>query len=174
MKVLLVITGILTAILGFYAVATPFATFLAVGWLVGAMLFVNGIEAIVAGIMQKSKDIWGYILGGCFVILGAIILFNGIERFLTDLMFAYLIGTGIAVAGVCRLVVTFCAKYKDTWKTVLGVILGILYILAGIFSFCHPILTMISAGMIMGFSLILYGAEMVALAFLKKPEPAAE
>ncbi len=174
MKAILIITGILTAILGFYAMSVPFMTFLAIGWVLGMMLLINGIENIVLGITQKSKDVWGYLLGGALIILGCILLFNGIQRFLTDVMFAYLVGAGIGVAGVYRLVETFTAKYKDTWKTVLGIILGVLYVITGIFAFCHPFVTMVSVGMIMGISCVLYGVELIMLAFVKKPEqPAA-
>ena len=45
-KIITMITGILTVLLGFYAVVRPMRTFLAIGWILGMLLFVNGIELV--------------------------------------------------------------------------------------------------------------------------------
>ena len=46
-KIITLITGILTVLLGFYAVVRPMRTFLAIGWILGMLLLVNGIELVI-------------------------------------------------------------------------------------------------------------------------------
>ena len=46
-KTITLITGIMTVLLGFYAVVQPMRTFLAIGWILGMLLLVNGIELVV-------------------------------------------------------------------------------------------------------------------------------
>ena len=62
-KIITMITGILTVLLGFYAVVRPMRTFLAIGWILGMLLFVNGIELVILSLSKEKKDIGGCILG---------------------------------------------------------------------------------------------------------------
>lgn len=56
-KIITMITGILTVLLGFYAVVRPMRTFLAIGWILGMLLFVNGIELVILSLSKEKKDI---------------------------------------------------------------------------------------------------------------------
>ena len=55
-KIITMITGILTVLLGFYAVVRPMRTFLAIGWILGMLLFVNGIELVILSLSKEKKD----------------------------------------------------------------------------------------------------------------------
>ena len=44
MKYITLITGVLTLLLGIYTLVRPMRTFLSIGWILGILLFVNGIE----------------------------------------------------------------------------------------------------------------------------------
>lgn len=52
-KIITMITGILTVLLGFYAVVRPMRTFLAIGWILGMLLFVNGIELVILSLSKE-------------------------------------------------------------------------------------------------------------------------
>ena len=67
MKVFAIITGILTTILGFFAMTMPLRTFLGIGWILGALVLVNGITGAITAFSKKS-DVWQ----GVFNILIAI------------------------------------------------------------------------------------------------------
>lgn len=54
-KIITMITGILTVLLGFYAVVRPMRTFLAIGWILGMLLFVNGIELVIFHCQKRRK-----------------------------------------------------------------------------------------------------------------------
>lgn len=56
-KIITMITGILTVLLGFYAVVRPMRTFLAIGWILGMLLFVNGIELVILSLSKKRRKI---------------------------------------------------------------------------------------------------------------------
>lgn len=165
MNVLTIITGVLLAILGVYAACIPFRVFLGLGWLLGALFLINGIEMSAVG-FAKKKSAWEGILGILIAICGLIILCNGVQRFLTDLMLVFLVG-GVVVANGIILIYT---SVKETMKTskgmgVLGILCGAAEIILGFFAFGHPILTMISVGYIVAFSVVLQGIDLVLLGF---------
>lgn len=54
LKIIILITGILTVLLGIYTLVRPMRTFLSIGWILGILLFVNGIE-LVALSLSKEK-----------------------------------------------------------------------------------------------------------------------
>lgn len=174
MKVLAIITGILTIILGFLAIGMPLRVFLGMGWILGALIMVNGIELVI-GAFCKKKDIWQCILGVIVAIGGGIILFNTASRIMTDTILANLAGFVIIAYGI-NMIVTAIAKMKES-KTagILGIICGILSILAGGFALMHPVLTMVSLGYLIGFSVIMQGINIiVAACAIDKLQKAAE
>ena len=85
-KIITMITGILTVLLGFYAVVRPMRTFLAIGWILGMLLLVNGIELVILSLSKEKKDIGACILGVLEGLGGIVLLFSGVQRFLTDIM----------------------------------------------------------------------------------------
>lgn len=57
-KVLAVVTGVPTGLIGLYAMFAPFQTFLGIGWVLGILLLVNGIETVIETFKGGEKDIW--------------------------------------------------------------------------------------------------------------------
>ena len=57
MKALTIITGVLTAIFGIIAFTMPLRVFLGLGWILGVLILINGIETIIRAFSGK-KDIW--------------------------------------------------------------------------------------------------------------------
>ena len=104
LKYLTLITGVLTLLLGVYTLVRPMRTFLAIGWILGILLFVNGIELVILSLSKEKKEIGGCILGVLEGLAGIILLFSGIQRFITDVMAAYLVGASILVYGIFQIV----------------------------------------------------------------------
>ena len=149
-KIITMITGILTVLLGFYAVVRPMRTFLAIGWILGMLLFVNGIELVILSLSKEKKDIGGCILGVLEGLGGIILLFSGVQRFLTDIMATYLVGV---------------KKFKDSkGKAILAIVCGVLSIIVSIIAFTHPVLTMFSVGYMIAFAVLMQGINMIVLA----------
>ena len=54
LKYLTLITGVLTLLLGVYTLVRPMRTFLAIGWILGILLFVNGIELVILSLSKEK------------------------------------------------------------------------------------------------------------------------
>ena len=104
LKYLTLITGVLTLLLGVYTLVRPMRTFLAIGWILGILLFVNGIELVILSLSKEKKEIGACILGVLEGLAGIILLFSGIQRFITDVMAAYLVGAIILIFRFIRLI----------------------------------------------------------------------
>lgn len=163
-KIITLITGILTVLLGFYAVVRPMRTFLAIGWILGMLFLVNGIELVILSLSKEKKDIGACILGVLEGLGGIILLFSGVQRFLTDIMATYLVGTSVLIYGIFQ-IAAGVKKFKDSkGKGILAIICGVLSIIVGIIAFTHPILTMFSVGYMIAFSVLMQGVNMIVLA----------
>ncbi len=162
--IITMITGILTVLLGFYAVVRPMRTFLAIGWILGMLLFVNGIELVILSLSKEKKDIGGCILGVLEGLGGIILLFSGVQRFLTDIMATYLVGASVLIYGIFQ-IVAGVKKFKDSkGKAILAIVCGVLSIIVSIIAFTHPVLTMFSVGYMIAFAVLMQGINMIVLA----------
>lgn len=164
MKVLGIITGVIMCILGVYAFCVPFQTFLGIGWAVGFLIAVHGIEMLIMGLAAKKKDVGKCILGVLFAVLGFILLFSNLQRFMTDLMIAYLAGTAVIIFGIYQ-IVNGCKKIKEEkGSSILAIVLGALSVLCGIFLLIHPVFTMVSLGYMVACAVLIQGIDTIVLA----------
>ena len=163
MKIFAIITGILTAILGCFAIAMPLRVFLGIGWLLGALVLANGISGTINA-FSKKQDVWQGIFNILIAIGGGIILFNTFSRVMTDMFLAYLAGFVIIMYGVNMLLTAIKNWKESTSMAIVGIICALFSIVAGGFSIMHPVFTMISLGYIIGFSVIMQGVNMIVLA----------
>ena len=89
LKIIILITGILTVLLGIYTLVRPMRTFLSIGWILGILLFVNGIELVALSLSKETKEIRRNVFRRCFskgLARSLFLLFSGIQRFITDVM----------------------------------------------------------------------------------------
>lgn len=163
MKVVGVIAGVLTGILGVYAMCVPFRTFLGIGWMIGILLLVNGAEMVIVALSGKKKNVAQCVLGVIGAVIGLIILFSGVQRVLTDVMAAYLIGFSIIVYGIYQLVSGGKHYKEEKGASIWKIICGVLSVLVGAAAVGHPFLTMVSVGYMIAFSLIIQGIDIIML-----------
>ena len=161
MKYITLITGVLTLLLGIYTLVRPMRTFLTIGWILGILLFVNGIELVILSLSKEKKEIGGCILGVLEGLAGIILLFSGIQRFITDVMAAYLVGASILVYGIFQIVSGTKVYKTSKGKGILSIVCGVLSVIVSIISFTHPVLTMISAGYMIAFLLLFQFADLL-------------
>ena len=119
---------VLTLLLGVYTLVRPMRTFLAIGWILGILLFVNGIELVNPLLYPKWKRKKSEHVFSVFWkdLAGIILLFSGIQRFITDVMAAYMVGAIILIYGIFQI-----AGGTKVYKTSKGK--GILSIVCGCF-----------------------------------------
>ena len=163
MKTLAIITGVLTAIFGVIAFTMPLRVFLSLGWILGILILINGVETVI-GAFSGKKDIWQCIFGIIIAIGGGTILFNTVSRVITDAILAYLAGFVIIAYGI-NAIISGCRNMKKSKSMgILAIICGVLSILAGAFSLMHPVITMITLGYIIAFNVIMQGINMIIMA----------
>ena len=164
MAVLGIILGICTCIFGIYSLATPFQTSLAIGWIAGILLLLYGIEMAVGAMKSQKKNIWLCILGVITAIAGVILIFSGLQRFMTDMLAAMLFGIAIVCYGIYQIVAGMRRMAVSKGMGIAGIIIGVISVIAGLLSVGHPIITLISLGYLIGFILIFQGINMIFIA----------
>ena len=64
-------------LLGIYTLVRPMRTFLTIGWILGILLFVNGIELVILSLSKERKKSEHVFLGVLEGLAGIILLFSG-------------------------------------------------------------------------------------------------
>ena len=163
MKAVGIIIGVLTAIFGIYAMTVPFKTFLGIGWILGILFLMNGIEMAVAALTASKKDVWRCILGVLTAIAGVYLLFSGVGRALTDMMVIFIVGLCVLLYGIVA-IISGAKTYKESkGQGVLKIVCGILSILVGVLSLLHPVAAMIYIGYLIAAALIIQGINTIVL-----------
>lgn len=167
-----IVTGILMMILGGVAVTMPFRTFLGIGWMLGGLFLVQGIEMAVLGFKQKKKDVWQCVWAILVSIGGLILLFNASGRFLADVFVSYLIGAYVLIYGGKQAYEGYKVFSSNKMLNGIRIACGVISCIAGILVIFHPLKAMFSIGLLIGFSVIMQGIN-IAIAgataiYLKK------
>lgn len=151
-------------ILGVVAFFIPVQTFLGIGWVVGALMAIHGIELAIVGFSREKKDTGKGVLGILVAIVGFIILFSGIQRLLTDMMIVYLAGIAVIVFGIYQIVNGVKNYQEEKSKSILNIVIGVLSIILGLVLVAHPLFTMVSLGYMIAAVILMQGIDMIILA----------
>jgi membrane protein HdeD len=150
-----VVLGLLAIILGLIVLAFPLAGLVAASVLTGFVVLMIAVWLLIVGGSQMEVSKTAGILN---VILGIIVLIVGIGLIFSPALFAFLAGFLLYLAGFFLIIAGIIAlvsrnEFKNaTWAGVLGIILGILYIILGTLAF-DPIYL----GVLIGIWLIISG-----------------
>ena len=115
--------------------------------------------------LQPLRSKWGWIvaLGVIYVIVGLVALGSIVTATVASVL---LVGVMMVVAGIAEV---FNAFQIRTWgKFVLWLLLGALYIFAGIITFENPLLAAMLLTFLLGLALVFSGAMRLVLAFSMK------
>lgn len=163
MKIVGVITGVIMCILGIYAFAVPFRTFLGMGWAVGFLIAVHGIEMLIIEFSKKKKEIGKCVVGILVALLSGILLFSNLQRFLTDMMIAYMAGCSVLIYGIYQIVKGAGSYKKEKASSILSIVIGVLSVICGILLVIHPVFTMVSLGYAIACAVLMQGIDMIIL-----------
>ncbi len=149
------VMGILAIILGILVMVFPVMGVVAISFIAGFAVIMLAIWFLIAGVAEMSVS---RLVGILFVLLGIIALIIGFGLVFNPALFAfltgiilYLAGILMIIAGVISLIGGLEARYR-VWGGVLGIVLGIIYIILGTYAF-NPIYL----GFLIGIWLILTG-----------------
>lgn len=161
MTVLFTILGVLLVMGGFSCIFTPLLTFMSTGYYVVIMIFIFGIVGLIKAIADKRFgvnfvfSILSLLLGGIMLVFpGSLLLAEGVMLIMTAV---WLVLMGI------NTIITAVSLKKAIGSTmwILQLILGILAVLTGGYSFFHPMLMAVSLGVLIGIFFIETGFTMI-------------
>ena len=126
-------------------------------------MFLNVIDLLILFLFNVKNEFFVCILGVLEGLAGIILLFSGIQRFITDVMAAYMVGAIILIYGIFQIAAGTKVYKTSKGKGILSIVCGVLSVIVSIISFTHPVLTMISAGYMIAFSVLMQGINMIVL-----------
>ena len=115
------------------------------------------------GVVKKASG-WSILLGILMIVAGMLAIY---ESFAAGIVAVYIIAWMAIFNGVAQLVFGFRAHSGG--RLVLEVILGLLYIAAGIYILMHPEGGLLALTLIIACFLLIYGVFAVVLAFQLRP-----
>jgi uncharacterized membrane protein HdeD (DUF308 family) len=121
-------------------------------------------EAILGGIKRASG--WSMALGVLMMVLGIIAMLAPWEF---GIVIALIIGWMAIFNGVAQII--YAVRTHSGGRTILEVILGLIYIVAGIYLLLHPVPGLLVITIFLASLLIVYGIFALALAFHMRPLP---
>jgi uncharacterized membrane protein HdeD (DUF308 family) len=160
-----VVLGIASVLFGFAALIWPGLTIGVMAALMAILFAVYGIVDIVVGIKRVKIDT---LTGVLTVLLGvlqlgiAVYLFHHRGSGLTIALFVLLIAIGFIVRGVIGVFSAFSSEVSSGWRWV-NVILGLLYIIAGIYIINYPVQGSLAFVWVLGLLALITGPLYIAL-----------
>lgn len=162
MVVLSIIVGILLMMGGIACLFSPGATFLASGYVVAILLLIYGIVGIVNVVRKRAHPVM-LIVDILAIIIGIIAIIKPGSTLAIDVLMTYLLAAWFVVQGGVSIFVSIKARaVQSGW--VFGLILGIIGVLLGIYSFFNPMVSALAIGILIGIYLIEAGLSMIVLA----------
>ena len=176
MKVLSIIFGIVSVIIGVYCLFTPVQAYAVIGWIIGIAMLVEGIGSVATWNARRQAGFAdGWTLAGAIIsiVLGIFLLCSYFAQWAIDVFIAYLIAAWLVVGGITRIVAAFnLRKYNETmgadaigvnWGVLLA--LGILVTILGVLCLFNPLSVMMGVGFMIGISIICVGVDLIVRGF---------
>jgi len=149
--------GIILIILGLVVLAFPLMGLIAVSALSGFLVLLLGIGLLLAGVSEMGESA---ALGLVEIILGIIALILGIGFIFNPALFSWVVGFIIWIIGLFLVIAGIVGIFTKTggsrWNGVIALVIGILYIIVGLFV-KNPIVL----GVLIGLWLLITGIMML-------------
>ncbi|HSY12079.1 MAG TPA: HdeD family acid-resistance protein [Verrucomicrobiae bacterium] len=118
----------------------------------------------MAEAVLKRASSWSIVLGILMIIAGIVAM---VEPGISGLFITIVVGWSAIFNGVAQII--FGVRTHGGWHVLLEVLLGIIYIIAGIYLLMHPVGGLLALTLILASFLLVYGIFAVVLAFQIKP-----
>ena len=161
MVVLSVIAGALLIIGGVACLFHPAATFFETGYFLAILMLVYGVVGII-NVIRKRAEAIELLVHIPAVIIGVIAIIRPGTTLVLDGMMVYLVAAWFVIQGVVSIYLSIkVRRIQSGW--IWGLILGILGLVLGIYSFIHPMVSALTIGILVGFYLIEAGLNMIVI-----------
>lgn len=161
---LIVIMGVLMILGGISMLATPLLTFLEAGYCIIILFFIWGIFGIARGISEKNYD-KTFFFAILSLILGIVGLAVPGAAVMNNSVILYIAAGWFIVHGVLSIIDAIAGGNDGdgAGMRILGIALGVLEIILGIYSIAHPAVLAISLGLLIGFYFIESGVSAIII-----------
>ncbi|MBO5551535.1 MAG: DUF308 domain-containing protein [Lachnospiraceae bacterium] len=159
MLVLSIIFGVLMIIMGISLMCTPIATFLSAGYYLSILMLVYGIIGLVRA-FKKQSSIFETVASVLGVIFGVAALVRPGEILVLDAVILYMVALWFLVRGIFSIVLAIRVR-NMTSQWIWELIIGILSVILGFYSFAHPGVTAVTTGMLIGMYFVESGIDMI-------------
>lgn len=167
MRILTIISGILMLLTGVFCFINPGQTFLAMAFIVGLVMVINGIIHALAYLIGRGLhnrgDNNGWILTDALItlVLGILILCN---QLVVDAAVNMVFGIWVLTSGILRIeAATHINKDKKLTNFKSTLITGILTVLVALFGFIDPLTAWLTTVALLGFFLVMQAANILEL-----------
>lgn len=162
--------GVVSILFGILALFWPGLTVGLFILLFGVFVLVWGIIGIIASIATSSTDKfwWVELIFSLLAIGLAVYLLRNPEE--AAKIFIFLIGLTFLVRGIVDILQGLFNGDATGGQRVVGIVLGVLGILAGIITFTYPVGAGLAVVWVIGLYAVLYGALLIAFSFRAKAE----
>lgn len=168
MTVLSIIIGIIMIIGGFSCMFTPLLTYLSTEYFIVILVTVFGIFGIIKSIVEKWFGA-GFFFSLLSVIFGiAVLCFPQIMMFADGILF-YMVAAWFVLQGIINMITSITvARPAGSKMWILQLLIGILGILLGIYTFVHPAVVAVSLGLLIGFYFVETGFTLISASTLRR------
>lgn len=167
MRILTIISGILMVLTGVFCFLNPGQTFLAMAFVVGIVMVLNGVIHSVAYLtgrgLHNKGDNNGWILTDAIItlLLGILVLCN---QLVADTAIHMVFGMWVLVSGILRIEsATHINKEKKISNFRAALITGLLTSLIGLFGFINPLVEWLSTIILLGIFMVMQGINAIEL-----------
>jgi uncharacterized membrane protein HdeD (DUF308 family) len=161
MGILTIILGVLLSVVGVCCFFTPFATFLAAGYIIGIMLFIYGIFSLVRSIQTKAGAL-AYITSILAIVVGFLAIFRPGGTLVIDFLILIFVAIWFLIQGLTGIVVSI-QRRKEISHWGLGLVVGILGIVVGVLCLIFPYVEMFAVGILIGIFLLEAGLSLITV-----------
>ena len=168
MKIITIIMGIFLTIGGFFVFRTPVQTFFSIGWIIGILLLISGINIIMDHFILKKGNVKGHwdLVGGILTILmGFLLLYSQIAEIALNNIILFIFGSWVLISGIIRIVVSFQHRKSGEKIWIWIFIMGVISILLGVYGFVNPMVFKFAIGFMIGFFIMMQGINLIGLGF---------
>ena len=174
-RILTLLFGIAMIACGIYCLFTPVMTYMTLGYIVGVNMVIDALGGILTwSDRKKAGRADGWTLAGAIasLIFGIGLITSTALQLVVDMTIVYIAAAWLVILGIIR-IIHACKLHKvrkaldaeilgRRWWLIL--LIGILMVAGGIFSFVNPTGLIVAIGINFGLNIIVAGANLIAVA----------
>lgn len=146
--------GVLGIVFGIILLLNPISTAVALAWLIGLALVVNGVGEVAEAGRHDARWV-SYLIGAIWIVTGVLaIVWPG----LTLLVLARIMGFGFIIGAIVQIVLAlrFFGQIQHRW---LALFAGALNLLGGVVVLAWPTVTVVVLAVLLGLRVLFQGVE---------------